>query len=239
LELRSRSRGSEAGEWTTEVIHREIIPDRLALIICDMWDRHWSRGATERVDAIAPRIDQLAAYLRERGSVIIHAPSETLDFYRDHPARRRLDDIPRRRPPRLRPPPDPELPIDDSDGGSDTGETEPYTAWTRQHPAIRIAAGDLISDDGLEIYSALRDAKISTVAIAGVHANMCILNRSFGIKNLVRWDLDTVLVRDLTDAMYNPAMPPQVSHRRGTELAVEHIEAHWCPTITSSELFRL
>jgi hypothetical protein len=68
---------------------------------------------------------------------------------------------------------------------------------------------------------------------------MCVLNRSFGIKNLVRWGVDTVLVRDLTDAMYNPAMPPYVSHRRGTELVIEHIEQYWCPTITSSELLRL
>jgi hypothetical protein len=131
------------------------------------------------------------------------------------------------------------LPIDDSDGGSDTGETGWYTAWTRQHPDIRIADEDLISDDGAEIYSAICDAKINTVAITGVHTNMCVLNRSFGIKNLVRWGVDTVLVRDLTDAMYNPAMPPYVSHRRGTELVIEHIEQYWCPTITSSELLRL
>jgi type 1 glutamine amidotransferase len=31
-------------------------------------------------------------------------------------------------------------------------------------------------------------------------------------------------------------MPPQVSHVRGTELVIEHIEKHICPTITSSDL---
>lgn len=206
------------------------------MIICDVWDNHWSKGATERVDVIAPRINELAIQLRTRGSSIIHAPSETLDFYRDHPARRRMDRIPRVEPPEPRPHPDPALPIDDSDGGSDSGEREAYRAWSRQHPAVRIADDDLISDDGIEIYSALRAAKISTVAIAGVHTNMCVLNRSFGIKNLVRWGLEPVLVRDLTDAMYNPEMPPYVSHQRGTELVIEYIEKYWCPTVTSSEL---
>jgi hypothetical protein len=68
------------------------------------------------------------------------------------------------------------------------------------------------------------------------HMNMCVLNRSFGIKNMVRWRFNTVLVRDLTDAMYNPAMPPHVSHERGTELVIEHIEQHWCPSILSQSL---
>ncbi|MBO0812219.1 MAG: isochorismatase family protein, partial [Microlunatus sp.] len=213
--------------------------EQTALIICDVWDSHWSKGATERVDVIAPRINDLATHLRNRGSLIIHAPSETLDFYRDHPARRRMDRIPCVDPPEPLPHADPPLPIDDSDGGSDSGEQRPYRAWSRQHPAVRIADDDLISDDGIEICSALRAATITTVAIAGVHTNMCVLNRSFGIKNLVRWGLDTVLVRDLTDAMYNPAMPPYVSHQRGTELVIEYIEKYWCPTVTSTELLRL
>jgi type 1 glutamine amidotransferase len=36
--------------------------------------------------------------------------------------------------------------------------------------------------------------------------------------------------------MYNPAMAPYVHHCTGTDLVVEHIEKHWCPTITSVDL---
>jgi nicotinamidase-related amidase len=46
------------------------------LILCDVWDRHWSRGASERVDVLAPRIDRFARAARERGVFVIHAPSE-------------------------------------------------------------------------------------------------------------------------------------------------------------------
>jgi hypothetical protein len=43
-------------------------------------------------------------------------------------------------------------------------------------------------------------------------------------------------MRDMTDAMYNPAMRPNVTHNRGTELVIEHIERHLCPTTTSTSV---
>ena len=70
----------------------------------------------------------------------------------------------------------------------------------------------------------------------GVHANMCILNRSFAIKKMTNWGIRCVLVRDLTDSMYNPQDRPRVSHEQGTELIVQHIEKYWCPSTLSGEL---
>jgi hypothetical protein len=48
-----------------------------------------------------------------------------------------------------------------------------------------------------------------------------------------------VLARDLTDAMYDPRTRPFVSHARGTELVIEHIEKMWCPSILSEDLTRV
>jgi type 1 glutamine amidotransferase len=45
-----------------------------------------------------------------------------------------------------------------------------------------------------------------------------------------------VLVRDLTDTMYNPQRWPYVNHHTGTDLIVEHIEKCICPTVTSDQL---
>jgi hypothetical protein len=53
---------------------------------------------------------------------------------------------------------------------------------------------------------------------------------------MTRWGIDCILVRDLTDTMYNPAMPPYVPHDTGTDLVVEHIEKYWCPSVLSEEL---
>jgi hypothetical protein len=36
--------------------------------------------------------------------------------------------------------------------------------------------------------------------------------------------------------MYNPGMPPYVSHDEGTALVVEYIEKFYSPTIDSSQL---
>ena len=133
---------------------------------------------------------------------------------------------------------DPPLPIDDSDGGSDTGETPWHKAWTRQHPAIEMRDDDAISDNGAEVYSFLRHTGVEQVVIMGVHTNMCVLHRSFGIKQMVRWGVSIVLARDLTDTMYNPEMRPYVSHDEGTRLVVEFTEKLWCPTVLSEDLTR-
>ena len=65
---------------------------------------------------------------------------------------------------------------------------------------------------------------------------MCVLGRSFAIKQMVRWGMAVALIGDLTDAMYNPASPPYVSHAEGTRLVVEYIEKFWCPTILSGDI---
>jgi nicotinamidase-related amidase len=223
--------------WRAAVETFSATPDRMAIIVCDMWDRHWSRGASERVDQMAPRMDAVLERVRASGVHILHAPSDTLAYYADHPARLRMLDVPQVEPPADIPHADPPLPIDDSDEGSDTGETVARRVWTRQHPAIAIdGQRDLISDAGREVYSLVQLLGIELVLIMGVHTNMCVLNRSFGIKQMVRWGIPIALVRDLTDTMYNPARSPYVSHAEGTRLVVEFIGKFWCPTITSQAL---
>jgi nicotinamidase-related amidase len=240
LPLRTQELTSDAAGhaiWETHVSERVVPASQAAVIVCDMWDQHWSRGASERVDELAARMEALLQAARAAGLAIIHAPSETIPFYAGSPARQRVLSIAPLEPPAPAQHPDPPLPIDDSDGGSDTGEQPWYQAWSRQHPAITIdPERDYISDEGGEIYSLIRQGGIQQVLFMGVHTNMCVLNRSFGIKQLVRWGLPVALVRDLTDAMYNPARSPYVSHAEGTRLVIEYIEKFWCPTLLSADL---
>jgi nicotinamidase-related amidase len=211
-----------------------------AIILCDVWDKHWSRGATERVAEMVPRMNEAVKAARTAGVTIVHAPSDTMEFYKDTPARKRVAEAPRVQPPPPKPHDDPPQPIDASDGGSDTNEPKDRVntkAWSRQHPTIEIdQERDGISDNGLEVYSFLKPKGVKNIIIMGVHTNMCVLGRSFAIKQMVRWGMNVVLVRDLTDAMYNPAKPPYVSHQDGTRLVIEYIEKFWCPTIDSEQL---
>jgi type 1 glutamine amidotransferase/nicotinamidase-related amidase len=215
--------------------------EKTAIILCDLWDKHWCPGATARVGELAPRVNQFVSEARRRGALIIHCPSETLDFYQNHPARLRAQAAPQVTPKNplqgwcgLISSREGPLPIDDRDGGC-AEATKSYRAWTRQHPAVEIKNEDAITDSA-EAYYLLRQHGIENVLILGVHTNMCVLGRPFGIRQLVQQGLNVALVRDLTDTMYNPAKAPFVSHFTGTDLVVEHIEKHWCPTITSADL---
>ncbi|CAN5752485.1 isochorismatase family protein [soil metagenome] len=223
--------------WQEIATQHSVPANKVAIVICDMWDKHWSRGASERVDVMAPYMNQVLSAARKRGVHIIHAPSDTMDFYTEAPARQRILAVPAVTPPPPLEHDNPPLPIDASDEGSDTGELQTYKAWSRQHTALEIdQAKDVISDKGQEVYSFLQQQGIEQVLILGVHTNMCVLNRSFAIKQMVKWGVQVALVRDLTDTMYNPARSPYVSHADGTRLVIEYIEKFWCPSLLSADL---
>lgn len=239
LILRKRIQPYGASDtWTEANFEQSLAPARTAIVITDMWDRHWCRGATERLGQIAVRMEPLLEEARDAGILIIHAPSETMDFYAGSEGRNLAKSAPHAEPPEAAPLHDPPLPIDDSNGGCDTrGDTE-HRVWSRETPLLTIAPGDVISDSGTEIYNVLQQRGIDTVFYVGVHANMCILNRTFGIRQMARWRIHCILVRDLTDAMYEPSSRPFVSHAAGTELVIEYIEQHWAPTVTSVQLMQ-
>jgi len=222
--------------WDEVIVEQEFPIAETAILICDMWDKHWCQGASERCEELAKRMDLVLKAARDRGIQIIHAPSETMTFYADWPQRWRMTlapAVPTPKPLDLAQHP---LPIDDSDGGCDTDEKPWYEAWTRQSPYIEIGEYDGISDSGQEIYNFFTQEGINNLIIIGVHTNMCVLGRSFGIRQMTRWGVRCILVRDLTDAMYDPKDRPFVSHDEGTQLVVQHIEKYWCPSILSSEL---
>ena len=256
-----RSRTSTDG-----AVHPQLVPAtwdaaRTAVIVCDMWDAHHCLNATRRVGELAPRIDQFISKVRDAGGTVIHAPSSCMGFYADHPAHQRALAMPH--PGSL---PDgigswmnwldaeeeaAGYPIDHSDGGEDDDPQEhaawakqladqgknPRAPWTRQVEAIRIdAERDFITDDGIANWSILSGRGIENVMLVGVHTNMCVLGRPFGLRQMAKNGKNVVLVRDLTDTMYNPAMEPKVSHFEGTDLIVEHVEKFVCPTISSEQL---
>jgi len=238
IPLRSRVEAFKgSGVWEEVQFDAALPIPQTAILICDMWDKHWCSGASRRVEALALRMAPVIDAARARGIQIIHAPSETMEFYKDWPQRQRILRVAKIEPPAPLGLSDPPLPIDDRDGGCDTSDSF-YKAWTREIAALPMGGADVISDDGPQIYSFLRERGIHNLLVMGVHANMCVLNRSFAIKKMTNWGIRCVLVRDLTDSMYNPKDRPNVSHDRGTELVVEHIEKYWCPTASSANLIK-
>jgi nicotinamidase-related amidase len=215
-----------------------IDPTKTAVVVCDMWDDHWCKAAATRCAELAKAAKPVLKACREKGMTIIHCPSDCMKYYEDHAARKRMLAVKKVDPPKAKELPNPPLPVDDSDGGCDDEKpVKQFKAWTRQHEAIEIDADkDYITDNGAEVYSLMEEKKITNLIVMGVHTNMCVLNRTFAIKQMVKWGKNVFLVRDITDAMYNPKMKPMVDHKQGTELIIAYIEQNWCPTIESKEL---
>ena len=96
----------------------------------------------------------------------------------------------------------------------------------------------LLANDGKPgpAWNLLEQRGIDNVVLLGVHTNMCVLGRPFGLRQMAKNGKNVVLVRDLTDTMYNPAMWPYVNHHTGTDLIVEHIEEYVCPTVLSTDV---
>lgn len=241
LNLRTQRLVTDDGghqDWEVVTTPTDLRASETALVLCDVWDNHWCRGSAERLDKMVPRMNEVVSAARAKGVLIAHAPSGTMERYADHPARQRVLEAPEAEPPEDLEHDEPPLPIQTHDPTScDTPPDAPKCAWSSQHEGVTIDPdADVISDDGHELYCVYHGRGISNVLILGVHTNMCVLGRSFGIKQLVRWGLNTAIVRDLTDAQYSPAQWPYVSRDEGTRLMVEYLEKFWCPSVMSDEL---
>ena len=246
LDARSRVRASPDGEYAVVSSKLQWKPSETAVIICDMWDQHWCKGATRRVAEMAPRVNQFVGEARTKGMLIVHAPSSTMKHYQGHPARMRAQQAPKAAnlPPDINgwckwidPNEQAAYPIDQSDGGCDCQPQCPAgSPWQKQIETIEIRNEDAISDSGPEIWNLFEQRRIKNVILLGVHTNMCVLGRPFGLRNMARFGKNVVLVRDLADTMYNHSMSPYVNHFTGTDLIIEHVEKRVCPTITSSVL---
>jgi nicotinamidase-related amidase len=241
LQLRIRT---AAGEPET-VTRADWDPARAAVIICDMWDDHHCVSAAARVAEMAPRMNEVVEGLRTQGALIIHAPGGCAGFYDGTPARRRALQAPHAPSP---------VPIDwnDLDPARESGlpaslavpgqcscatpepcgQAAPPYPWTRQIATIRIAPEDAVTDDGQELYNLLEVGGIQDVVVMGVHANICILGRPYGIRQLAYWGKKPLLCRDLTDAFHRDSL----GHAWGTGQTIAHVERHWCPTVTSDQL---
>ncbi len=234
-------------------------PAQTALIVCDMWDLHHCHQAVLRVRELAPRLEKVLTIARDRGVTIIHAPSGCIDAYATHPARLRTLAVPSSKSvpegmtqwchkiPREEAG---VYPIDQAQGGEDDELQEhadwaaeltklgrnPKAPWKSQCEGLTIdGERDFISDQGDQIWSIIEAKGIKNVILTGVHTNMCVLGRPFGLRRMVQAGVTTVLTSDMTDTMYDPRCKPFVSHFTGTDLIVDHIERHICPTITSNQ----
>ena len=251
---------SRNSSGTKSSVKEEWLPRQTAIIVCDMWDLHHCRNAVVREGEMAPRMNEVLEKARAAGVLIVHAPSSCMKPYEGTPARERAKSAPAaaRVPDHIAswctqiPAEEKAIyPIDQSDGGEDDDPAEhaawakvlegkglnPRSPWTKEIDVLKIdQEKDAISDSGVEIWNLFEARGIRNVILMGVHVNMCVSGRPFGLRQMAKNGMHAVLMRDLTDSMYNPQQWPFVSHQHGTELFIEHIEKRICPTVTSDQI---
>lgn len=251
-----RARVEKDGAYAIQEQAEQWTPAQTAIIVCDVWDSHHCLNAVRRVEEMAPRMNQVLEAARARGVLIVHAPSSCMERYEKHPGRARAKSAPaaanlpadigqwcRHIPSEEKG----KYPLDQTDGGEDDDPTEhrlwherlagmgrnPKSPWKAQIDVLRIDDQDAISDSGVEVWNLFEQRGIKNVVLLGVHTNMCVLGRPFGLRQMAKNGKNVVLMRDMTDTMYNPQRWPYVTHYMGNDLIVEHIEKFVCPTITS------
>lgn len=262
LEVQLRLQRPTSGDANTFIVanrDEKWTPAETAIIVCDVWDYHHSPNAVTRLQQLLPRLDAVLKFARKQGVTIIHAPSDCMEAYQSHPARSRAiavseaNDQPTDIDSWCSAIPAEEkaaYPIDQSDGGEDDDRAvhaewakkltalgrNPNMPWQQQNSGITIdSQRDFISDQGGEVWNILAQRGIKNVVLTGVHTNMCVLGRPFGLRQMARNGKHVVLMRDMTDTMYNPARWPYVSHFEGTRRIISHIERYVCPTMTSDQ----
>ena len=234
----------DEGQDKFRVVEKDVTwrPEKTAIIIVDMWDDHHCTSAAQRVVEMAPYMNRVLIAAREKGVLIIHSPSDCMDFYEGTVQRRRAQEAPLAKTPvkfrwnYFNPEKEGPLAPKLEEGGCscDTPEVcgPDVQAWHRQNPAIEIGEPDAISDKGQEVYNLLEQRGIDDVIVMGVHTNRCVLGRPFGIRQMVYLGKNVVLCRDLTDSYHRD--PGR--HFEGLDQIINHVEKYWCPTITSESI---
>ena len=203
---------------------------KTALLIIDMWDNHWCQQTVEQAKIIAPLFNKTANKYRDRGHMIIHAPSgaKMSKYYKSwdqwikgKPLHKYLN---------VHPIKTIELPIYTAkDSCPDSNKME--QVWTNIHRDIKVHDSDFISNNASSIFTLLEKNKINKVYVCGLNLNMCILKNSYGVINLVKHGFNPIIIGRLTDVMYNPAHSPHVTVRGAKRIVVKYIRKTYCKVI--------
>src|SRR5690606_10132537 len=150
LELRLQRRDPETGE----VIHslEKVDPRRVGVVAVDVWNFHWCKTATMRVDALVPRIHRALEAARELGMTVMLCPSDVVENYVGYPQRESVLELPLEEVPALV---DVNCPPAPDAGGCACGAERCAVnyGWDAMHPGLGIGGKDWMPDTQAEVYA--------------------------------------------------------------------------------------
>lgn len=232
IELTCQTRNPATGQV---VLTPELVdPMHVGIVAVDVWNFHWCKTATMRVDAIVPRMNKALEVARSLGMTVMLCPSDVVDNYVGYPQRERVLAMPKVSVPSVAEVTCP--PVPDA-GGCACGRERCAVnyGWDGMHPGLRIGDDDLMPDTREEVYAICRARGLTHLIYVGFHTQVCLLSKSMGLKSMKSAGLRCLLARDLTDAHpgYDPArgFTPELN----TAQVIEHFERYLAPTISFQE----
>ena len=219
--------------------NERVDPARVGVIAVDVWNYHWCKTATMRVDAFVPRMNKALDAARAMGMTVMLCPSDVVDNYVGYPQREKVFALPIVPVPKVM---EVNCPAAPDAGGCACGRERCAVnyGWDGMHPALRIGDDDWMPDTQAEVYAICRQRGLTHLIYVGFHTQVCLLGKSMGLRAMKSAGLRCVLARDMTDAHpgYDPArnFTPDLN----TEQVVEHFEKYLAPTISfQAELAKL
>ena len=217
----------------------EIPLSRVALVLVDVWDRHYLKDTEARAEVIIQeKLLPLLKAGRRAGLRIVHAPSP--EQAREHPSRVRPVEAEERVGKREEdwPPPEfrrrsgsyeryapPREPRDE--------EREQLRAVLKMHPEVQPEAGEVVVATGEELHCYCRQEGILFLLYAGFNTNACVLLRDYGTLEMGKRGYAILVVRDCTTGMESFETHDELGQTRGAILLLEMF-GHY--SISSEEL---
>lgn len=232
LDFKLQQRDPLTGQVQVET--EEVHPSKIGVIAVDVWNFHWCKTATMRVDAIVPRINKALTAARDLGMTVMLCPSDVVDNYVGYPQRERIFTLPKTPVPLVEKVTCPPVP----DAGGCACHRERCAVnygWDGMHPDLQIGEMDLMPDTQEEVYAICQQNGLTHLIYVGFHTQVCLLGKPMGLRAMKSAGLHCVLARDMTDAHpgYDPAR--QFTPDLNTAQVVEHFEKHLAPTIDLQE----
>lgn len=196
-----------------------------ALVLVDVWQRHYIKDAEARAEAIiSEKLVPLLAACRKAGMAVIHAPSPGVA--KSHPnwvrlvseseMERKLDDWP---PPQFR-----------NKGGTYEAYRRPHEPRAaerrnlpslRIHPKVQPLAKEPVVATGEELHRYCKQHGVLFLLFAGFNTNCCIILRDYGTIQMSQRGYEVVLIRDCTTGMESRETQPTLSQTRNAILQLE------------------
>ena len=201
--------------------------DQIGAMVVDTWNYHWCMTAAERCGSFALRMNHALAALRSLGVQIFWGPTDVADQYVGTPQREKSVAV---EPHPLPTPLDIQFPTLDcyGAGGCMCGsgiDCRVNYGWDGMNPNLKIDQLDLIVEGTQEVYSWCQKLGINCLIFLGFHTNVCTTGKPVGIGPMMRIGIQSILARDMTDAIsgYNPSEGQHPD--RGTKEVIQQLES--------------